>query len=76
MYCWVASGEPCRHSMRGRALRLPPARALVTALLIRHSPRDRPPDSAAGCAASPAASSVKDQFTSYSLERILGGLAV
>ena len=54
MYCSVASGDPCRHSMRGRALRLPPARALTRALLMRHSPLDRPPDSTAGFAATPA----------------------
>ena len=40
--------------MRGRALRLPPARALTRALLMRHSPLDRPPDSSAGPAATPA----------------------
>ena len=54
MYCSVASGDPCRHSMRGRALRLPPARALTRALLMRHRPLDRPPDSTAGFAATPA----------------------
>ena len=76
MYCWVASGEPCRHSMRGRALRLPPARALVTALLIRHRPRDSPPDSAAGCAASPAASQMRCYVTPCLLGCTRGCLAV